>query len=335
MKNFEWAEAASVAEAIALMRSGAAYKAGGLDLLDRMKEGLDAPARLVNIRNVKELEGVRKGAGGALRVGPLTTLAALESDEAVRRSYAALSEAAGHAATPQIRNVATLGGNLLQRPRCWYFRSEDFLCRKKGGEVCYALEGENQYHAVFGNRVCAIVHPSATAAALVAFGARLELTGPKGRREVSLEEFFTTPEEDVTRETKIREGELITSVILPPPPAGARSAYLKLGEKESFDWPLAEVAVVLEMEAGARCRRASVILGAAAPVPFRAKASEDALKGKTLDEASARAAGEASMRGATPLAQNAYKLPVFKALVGRAVLAAARGARATGGGEAA
>ncbi|HEX5707692.1 MAG TPA: xanthine dehydrogenase family protein subunit M [Pyrinomonadaceae bacterium] len=323
MKNFEWAEAGSVAEGLALMRAGAAYKAGGLDLLDRMKEGLDAPARLVNIRNVKELEGVAATAGGGLRIGPLVTLAALDTDEIVRGRYAALSEAAGHAATPQIRNVATLGGNLLQRPRCWYFRSEDFHCRKKGGDTCFALEGENQYHAVFSNRVCAIVHPSATAVALVALGARVELAGAKGRREVLLEEFFVAPEEDVTRENKLGDGELMTAVILPPTSSSTRSAYLKLGEKESFDWPLAEVAAVLEMEGGGRCRRASVVLGAAAPVPLRARGAEEALKGRVIDEASARAAAEAAMKGATPLAENAYKLPIFKTLVRRAVVAAA------------
>lgn len=323
MNNFEWAEAKTVAEAVALLEGGAVVKAGGIDLLDRMKEGLESPARLVNVRGVRELEGVRLEPDGGLRLGPLVTLAELDAHEGVRKNFRALAEAAGRAATPQIRAVATVGGNLLQRPRCWYFRSEDFHCRKKGGAVCFALEGENEYHAVFGNRVCAIVHPSAAAVPLVAFGARLELTGPDGRREVALEEFFLTPEEDVTRENRLGARELLTSIRVPAPRAGARSAYVKQGEKESFDWPLAEAAVLLEVSAGGRCGRASVVLGAAAPVPLRARAAEAALVGKVVGEETARAAAAAAMRGATPLAGNGYKLPLFEAVVRRTILRAA------------
>jgi xanthine dehydrogenase YagS FAD-binding subunit len=322
VKSFEWTEAATVADALTQIGGGSAVKAGGLDLLDRMKEGIDSPSRLVNIRNVGELRGVRQERDGGLWLGPLTTLAELDAHPLVRQKFTALADSAGHAATPQIRNVATLGGNLLQRPRCWYFRSEDFDCRKKGGSVCYAQEGENQYHAVFGNEVCAIVHPSATATALVALGARLQLKGAAGAREVALEEFFVTPEEDVRRENRLGERELITGVRVPALAAGARSAYLKQGEKESFDWPLADVAVVAHTRAG-KVERASIVLGAAAPVPLRARAAEEALAGKAVNEETARAAAKAAVAGARPLAQNAYKLPIFETLVRRALLAAA------------
>lgn len=322
MKSFEWTEAATVADALTQVGGGSVVKAGGLDLLDRMKEGIDSPSRLINIRNVRELRGVGSDKNGDLWLGPLTTLAELDAHALIRRKFKALADAAGHAATPQIRNVATLGGNLLQRPRCWYFRSEDFHCRKKGGSTCFAQGGENQYHAIFGNEVCAIVHPSATATALTALGARLQLKGPQGERLVALEEFFVTPEEDVLRENKLGEKELITGVHVPAPAAGARSVYLKQGEKESFDWPLADVAVVLNMREG-KVERASVVLGAAAPVPLRARAAEAALSGKVFDEEAARAAAKAVVGGATPLAQNAYKLPIFETLVRRALLAAA------------
>jgi len=325
VKSFEWTEAATVADALTQIGGGSVAKAGGLDLLDRMKEGLDSPSRLVNIRNVGELRGVRVERGGGLWLGPLTTLAELDAHPVVRQKFTALADAAGHAATPQIRNVATLGGNLLQRPRCWYFRSEDFNCLKKGGSVCYAQEGENQYHAVFGNEVCAIVHPSATATALVALEARIELTGPKGKREIALEDFFLTPEEDVRRENKLGERELITGVRVPSPVHTVRSVYLKQGEKESFDWPLADVAVALNIEGGT-CRVASVILGAAAPVPLRARGAENAIVGKAVNEETARVASKAAVVGAKPLAQNAYKLQIFEALVRRALLAAAAGA---------
>jgi xanthine dehydrogenase YagS FAD-binding subunit len=159
MNNFEYADASNVSEAISLMVKGAVFKAGGVDLLDLMKERIAEPTRIVNLRNIKDLDYVREE-GGELRLGPLVTLAALAEHDVVRKNYTALADAAGHAATPQIRNMATLGGNLLQRPRCWYFRSEQFPCRKKGGEKCYAQEGENQYHAIFNNGLCAIVHPS-------------------------------------------------------------------------------------------------------------------------------------------------------------------------------
>ena len=260
MNSFEWTNAATVAEAISQMGGTAAVKAGGIDLLDRMKEGLDAPAKLVNIREVRGLDRLRLDAKTGLHIGPLVTLAELDASAVVRRRYGALADAAGHAATPQIRNVATVGGNLLQRPRCWYFRSEDFHCRKKGGTVCFAQEGENQYHAIFGNSLCAIVHPSATATALVALGARLELTSAKAQREVALEEFFVAPEEDIRRENSIGEKELMTGIRVPPLAPGARTIYLKQGEKESFDWPVADVCVVLNCAGAARrCTEVSIV----------------------------------------------------------------------------
>jgi xanthine dehydrogenase YagS FAD-binding subunit len=254
------------------------------------------------------------------------TLARLDADPAVRSRYPALADAAGEAATPQIRNMATVGGNLLQRPRCWYFRQEDFHCLRKGGDRCFAQAGENQYHAIFDNDICAIVHPSAAATPLVALGAKIELTGPKGAREVLLEEFFVRPGQDVQRENTIRADEILTEIRVPAPAAGARMAYLKQREKDSFDWPLADVAAVLEMD-GATCRRASIVLGAAAPVPWRAAKAEAALAGKPVNEETARAAARAAVDGATPMTQNGYKVPVFEAVVRRAVLAAGGGAR--------
>lgn len=323
MNRFEWTNARSINEAIAQMNASAAIKAGGIDLIDRLKEGLDAPSRLINIRSIKGLDGIVEDATKGLRIGPLVTLASLDANKTVRRRYPALADAAGHAATPQIRNVATIGGNLLQRPRCWYYRQEEFNCRKKGGERCFAIEGENQYHAIFGNKVCAIVHPSALATALMAFGARVELTGAKGKRVVELEKFFITPEQDVRRENSIGADELITEIQVPQLATETHSVYLKQGEKESFDWPIADVAVVLRFS-GERCEQASIVLGAAAPVPLRARKAEAALVGKTFNlKSSLEAASEAAraaIQGATPLAENTYKLPIFETLVRRAIL---------------
>ena len=323
MNRFEWVNVSSVEQAVRELAAGAVAKAGGIDVMDLLKEHLIEPRRLVNLRTIRGLDEIRDG-DDALRLGPMVTLARLADDPAVRRRYRALADAAGHAATPQIRNAATLGGNLLQRPRCWYFRSEAFVCRKKGGDRCFAIAptGENAYHAIFGNKVCAAVHPSATATALIALGARLRLHGERGPREAPLETFFVAPETDVMREHSLApDGELVTEIIVPAPADGSSSAYIKQGEKESYDWPLAEVAVALEQEAGT-CRRASIVLGAAAPVPHRARAAEKALVGRRIDENTAESAARAALEGATPLAQNAYKVQIFRTIVRRTILAA-------------
>jgi len=319
MNRFEWVNASSVDQALAAVTSNSSFKAGGIDLLDLMKDGIATPNRLVNIRNIPGLAGISEDAQG-LRIGPLATLAQIEEHPVIAKRYAVLAEAAGSAATPQIRNMATIGGNLVQRPRCWYFRSEDFHCKKKGGHHCFAQDGENDYHAIFDNRTCAIVHPSGMAVPLVAMDARVELTSSKGKREVALEQFFISPEQDVTRENIIRSGELITNIVIPA--SRARTAYYKQGEKESFDWPIADVAVALEMQGG-RCNRASIILGAAAPYPYRATGAEARLQGATIGEETARAAAEAAMDGATPLAKNGYKIPIFEAIIRRTILRAA------------
>lgn len=319
MKSFEWVEPKSLEEALSLLSEGAVVKAGGVDLMDRMKEGLDAPRRLINLRALPGLDRIEEEAGGGLRIGPLVTLAELSEHPGVRQRFTALADAAGHAATPQIRNMATVGGNLLQRPRCWYFRQADFSCRKKGGEDCLAQDGDNRYHALFGNGVCAIVHPSAVAPALMVLGASVEVRGPQGTRTLPVEQLFVRPDQDVKREHVLNERELITALRLPA--TTARTAYTKQGEKESFDWPVAEVAVALEMD-GRKVRKASVVLGAAAPVPWRASAAEAALMGRELDAATVRAAAKAALQGANPMTRNAYKLSIFEAVVRRTVLAA-------------
>jgi xanthine dehydrogenase YagS FAD-binding subunit len=324
MNRFEWADATSVQDAVALAsaRRDSAYKAGGVDLVDLMKEHIAAPPRVVNIRNIRGLDYATEDQAG-LKLGPLITLAKIEEHPLLREKYTALAIAAARAATPQIRNMATLGGNLLQRPRCWYFRSEAFHCRRKGGGECFAQEGENQYHAIYDNKNCAIVHPSGTAVPLIAFGATLELAGPDGKRQARLEDFFYTPEEDIQHEAKIQPGELVTEIRIPKPADGARSWYIKQGEKESFDWPIADVAVVLERD-GQTCKRASIVLGAFAPTPHRAKEAEAALAGKQIDEKIARDAAKSALAKATPMSQNGYKLAVFETVITRAILSAAQ-----------
>jgi xanthine dehydrogenase YagS FAD-binding subunit len=322
MNAFEWSEPRTVAEAVGQLGPTALAKAGGVELMDLLKERIIAPARLVSLQRVPGLDRVEDRAGEGMRIGPLVTLARLAEDAAVRARYRALAEAAGHAATPQIRNMATLGGNLLQRPRCWYFRSEQFVCERKGGDRCFAYDGENAYHAVFGHRVCCAVHPSSLACALVALGAAVELTGPRGARVVALEQFFVAPESVGVRDTVRADDEVLSGVVLPAPAAGASSAYSKQAQKQSYDWPLVEVAVNVE-RSGERCVRASIVLGAVAPTPWRARAAEAVLVGRAIDSASAREAGRAAHVGAIPLRDNGYKLPLVETAVRRAVLASA------------
>jgi len=320
MKAFAFIEPDDLGSALtAGAQEGAIFKAGGVDVLDRLKEHLDEPRALVNIRRLSGLDFLREDGSGGLNIGPLVTLAALSGDARVRRIAPALADAAGAAATPQIRNVATLGGNLAQRPRCWYFRKEQFHCRKKGGSECFAIEGQNELHAVFDNDLCAIVHPSATATALTALGARLVLKGPQGQRLVGIDEFFVSPKSDVARETVLKPGELIVEVRVP---GGRRSGYVKLMEKQSFDWPLAEAAVSFRQEGG-EMRDVRLVLGAAAPVPWRAAAAEKMLEGQRLEEKLAAEAARAALEGAKPLQHNGYKLALLEAAARRALMGAA------------
>ena len=338
MERFSWQSARSVSEAASLAKTtvaeamladptsaadGIVLKAGGIDLLDLMKENLLRPRRLVNLREVPGLDAIAEFDAG-LRIGSMVTLEQVASHKLLRQRYTALADAAGSSASPQIRHVATLGGNLLQRPRCWYFRSAAHVCARKGGDPCFAFVGENQYHAVFGQYGCAIVHPSTAATALMAFDAQVELASAQGAlRSVPLAKFLIGPDADITRENTLRAGEVLTAVVLPPMPDGARSVFLKQAEKPSFDWSIADVAVVLERAADGRCRRASVVLGAAAPIPWRATQAEAALTGQMIDVTVARVAGQAAIAGAAPLHHNAYKLPIFTTLVRRAILQAA------------
>ena len=336
MKNFAWATARSlaeaaaaadlVAEAMAAPAGGEAsiVKAGGVDVVDLIKEGLLTPATVVGLRDIPGLDAIEAGADGGLRIGAMVTLARLAEHAEARRRYPALTEALASAASPQIRNAATLGGNLLQRPRCWYFRAAEFRCLRKGGGHCFAIPGENRYHAVFDNRLCPIVHPSTAATVLVALGAAIELVNADGEsREVRLEDFFVSPERDVQRENDLRPREILAAVALPPPPASARMAHVKIAEKASFDWPLVEAAALIDFDADGRCASASIVLGAAAPTPRRAQSAEAALVGRRIDEDAANAAGKAATEGAAPLSGNAYKLPLVETAVRRAVLKAA------------
>jgi xanthine dehydrogenase YagS FAD-binding subunit len=322
MNAFVLADCTTVDAALSQLKDGAVVKAGGVDLLDRMKNGTTQPSKLVNIRNVSALRGINE-TDKELTIGALATLTEISEHPVVRSNYQILSDACGHAATPHIRNMATVGGNLLQPVQCWYYRSADFECLRKGKNFCFAFNGLNQYHAIMDYGTCPAVAPSSAAVALLGLDARVELASAKsGKRVVAIKDLYVQPDANPTRFTVVEPDELLTAVIVPKPAPSTRSAYQKYGEKESFDWAIADAGVVLEMD-GNICRRAIVTMGAASPVVRRSAQAEAELTGKPVTEATARAAGKAAMQGASPLSMNAYKVDLFPVAIYRTVLLAA------------
>ncbi len=321
MKAFTYVNATNEKEAASALagatRGRLLPKAGGMDLLGLMKDYIVSPERVVSIRN---LDQTISSAGGGLRIGAAAKIADLADHADVKKLYPALVTAAEGVGTPQIRNMGTVGGNIMQRPRCWYFRNEEFNCLKKGGSRCYAVEGENQYHAIFGDGPCHIVHPSSLAVPVIAYGGRFRVVSAKGAaREIDAGEFFQMPNANLYGETVLPPDEIITHVVLPAP--GHRSAVYEVRFKQSHDWPLAAAAVNLVM-AGATVKSARVVMGAVAPVPWRAPAAERVLAGKTITEAVAAEAANAAVTGARPMSGNAYKIQIAKTAVRRAILAA-------------
>ena len=317
MNRFEFARARSVAEALEFVaeKPGSVFKAGGIDLLDHLKEHLLEPPRLVDLKTIPELLEIGSESSGTLRIGPLATLAQIAGRPGLRSTHAALVQACGEAASPQIRNVATIGGNLLQRPRCWYYRLAAVHCLKKGGDACFAAVGENRYHTVFPNGACNAPHPSNAAMALVALDGSLTLQSSRGTRTIAADQFFTIPDGDPERENAREPDEILTAITIPSVP-GLRSAYASVRERAAFDWPLVSTAVALTVDSGL-VRAARIVRGAVATVPLRAPDVEQLLVGRRLDLRSIDAAADVAGNGAQPLSDNAYKLTLLKVLLRR------------------
>ena len=320
MNPFRFVDAGSTEQAVSLLEadpSGARPLAGGTDLMGEIKEGVVEPATLVSLASLPGMSGVEHTADG-LTIGAMTTLAELEADEAIARDYPALAQAVASVATPQIRNVGTLGGNLCQRPRCWYYRSPLFDCRKKGGAICFAVNGSSKYHAILGGVDCYIVHPSDVAPILIALDAEATIAGPGGTRTLPLEEFFIGPERDIEAETVLETGELLACVFVPSPTPGQRGVYLKARERRAQDFALASVAATLRICDGV-VEHAALVLGGVAPTPWRATAAEDALRGTPVAEVDSDAIGLLAVRDARPLRDNHFKVRLTASLVRRAL----------------
>jgi xanthine dehydrogenase YagS FAD-binding subunit len=313
--NFSYIRVNSVKDAVKqLSEKGSRLMAGGTDLLGCLRENIFGADKLVSITKVSELRGIKETSDGGLRIGALTTITELAESPVVLRRYPALAQASAAVASPQLRNQGTIGGNLCQKPRCWYYRGE-FHCLRKGGELCYAMEGENEYHAIFGHdHICAIVHPSDTAPALIAFKASARVVGPKGTRLVPVEKFHVLPKVDAHIETVLAPGEIVTEVLLPKPPEGAKSAYRKVRARRSWDFALSGSAIVVSFKDG-KAQESRIVFSGVAPVPWRSKEVEEAITGKKLDIETITKAGEAAVRNAEPLEKNGYKVAMLKAVV--------------------
>ncbi len=322
MQSFEYANPTTVQEAVGLLAAKAGETevlAGGTDLLAMMKERLLTPKRLVNIKNIKELEGIGKADGG-LRIGALATMDELAKNAEVKSSCKAISDAAAFITSPQIRHMGTAGGDLCQRPRCWYFRNGFGLLAMKDGKSLVP-DGANQYHAIFGGGPAHFVSASSLGPALIALNAKVKLVSAKGAREVPVANFFVVPANENAREIALRPDEILTEIIVPA--ATVKSATYEVRQKEALDWPLATASVVLTMRGNA-VGSAKIVMGHVAPKPWDSAEAARAIAGKAVTNDTAEAAGKAAVAAAKPLSQNAYKVTLARVAVKRALLEAAK-----------
>ena len=299
----------------------ASFAGGGTDLLQLVKDRIVNPDVIVNLKTIPNLSQIARTRGG-VTIGSQVTLDAVSRHDIIRKDYPVLAEAAASVATPQIRNVGTLAGNLAQRPWCWYYRN-GFPCYKNGGNQCFSFAGENQFHAIFGGGPSYIVHPSDTAPALVALGASFRIVGPSGERTVAAADFFVLPRQNAAAENVLTGDEVLASIELPPDKAGSRSHYFKVTDRETWTHAVVSAAVVLEMD-GDTCRAAQVVLGGVAPIPWRLPNVERMLAGQRVSEELAARAAETAISGARALSKNAYKIPMTKGVVRRTLLQVAQ-----------
>lgn len=323
INNFAYRKSDSLLEAVkALSAEGARLHAGGTDLLGCFRDGIFQAETIVSISGLKRLKSINSSSNGGLTIGALTSLADITADADVAKKYPVLAQAAASVGSPQIREQGTLGGNLCQKPRCWYYRG-DLQCRKKGGDTCYAMGGENQYHAIFGGGPCFFVHPSDTAVALAALEAQIAIVGGTSTaRTVNIGDFFVSPRKMVEKENILLSNEIVRDILLPPAGGNTRSSYRKVRARGAWDFALASVAVVLEF-AGDNVRNARIALGGVAGHPWRVEAAEKKLQGQKLDVKTVFEAADAAVEGATPLRDNRYKIEIVKGIVKESLLALA------------
>ncbi|MFQ6068991.1 MAG: FAD binding domain-containing protein [Candidatus Aminicenantales bacterium] len=321
MKNFKVAEERNLKKILSALPSERGkyfFIAGGTDLLGEIKENIISPEVVVDLNTIPGLSYIKKE-DGQLHIGAMTTISSLAEDEAVKSLFPALHQAANQVATPQLRNMATAGGNLCQRPRCWYYRDPEINCRKKGGSRCFALRGRNRYHAILGGGICNIVHPSDLAPVLIALDAKITISSPGGERTIPLEEFFILPRQNVRQENILAGNEVLTEISIPLPTKGEKSSYYKFKERGAWDFALVSAAVKADV-AEKTINRVKIALGGVAPIPWRLSRAEKFIKGKRPSERLLREAVREALREAKPLQENGYKKELAEVVVTRAVL---------------
>jgi len=314
LPDFTYVRPSSVKEALShLTEEKTRVMAGGTDLLGCLRDEVFEAHHVVAISHIDALRGVREAEDGGLKIGALSTISEVAEHPVIKRRFYALAKAASEVASPQLRNQGTLGGNLCQKPRCWYYRGA-FHCLRKGGDICYAVGGENQYHCILGGDHCYIVHPSDIAAALTALEAAVHIAGPAGTRIVPVEEFHIPPGENPQKETVLRNDEIVTHVVLPGTRKGLRSNYRKVRARRAWDFALAGVALAVQF-ASQTVAKARVVLSGAAPVPWRCREAEEVLVGKAINAEIAKEAAGAAVAKAEPLSRNGYKVTLFRNVV--------------------
>lgn len=321
MRKFSLVQPENLKELVAFLAKAdgqSALLAGGTDLFSLLKNEILNPEIVVDISGLKELIGLRQEKE-TIRIGALTTINELASSPLLQKSLQGLKQAAQSIGSPQLRNVGTVGGNLCQRPRCWYFRDPLFQCRKKGGSRCFALNGRNKYHAIFGGGLCNIVHPSDLAPSLISLEAKIRITSKEGEKEMPLADFFALPSLSLRQENKLQPGEVLTEVIVPKPAAQLKSTYIKFTERGSWDFALVSVAAAAEVQ-GAILKRPKFVLGGVAPVPWRLTSFEQMIEGKKMDEKTAAGAALEALKEARPMSENAYKVDLASVLLTRATM---------------
>ncbi len=328
MNAFEYANAPTVEEAVKLLTPADPKTdpdhlpralAGGQDLLTTLKAYITPAPRVVNLKTIQGLDKITAGPDGSLKIGALATLTAIEEHDAIRKNFPGLALAAAAIATPQIRNLGTIGGNLCQRPRCWYFRLETVKCLKKGGTECYASTGQNKYNAIIAGGPSYIVHPSDLAPMLIALNATLTIAGPGATRTLPVQDFFALPKVSVRRENVLKPGEIVTEIQVPASAMAKNSTYLKFKERESLDFAMSAVAAAVEFNPDKTVKAARLVLAGVAPIPWRVPEAEKALIGKKLDKDTLAAVAQIALADADPLEHNAYKVPLTQTLIRRAL----------------
>ncbi len=316
MQSFEYLKPKSLKEASELLgedwKTSLPY-AGGTDLYGMIKHDLETPEKLVNLKALPNMDSINYSSGKGLSIGALTKVADIAESQIINEKYRVLAQAAKKVGSPQLRNAGTLGGNLCQRPRCWYFRGE-FDCLRKGGDICYAVDGENKYHCIIGGGPCFIVHPSDPAVALLALDAKVTISSGKKSRQTPLKDFFVLPEENVMQENILKPGEIVTEIQVPDLPSGTVSGYTKFMERDVWDFAMASVAVVLQ-KSGGRVKTGKVAYGGVAPIPWLEEKVSKQLNGFNPSEMNINKLADQALAKAVPMAQNEYKLPLARNLL--------------------